>query len=404
MKLPKAQLLTVPLVFPFTLFEKLKTVVLRKGKIPKPIVTGLNSYFVYLPEISVGLALDVKSENLNRKLFNYFVNYSGLRYARDSENISLMKMIPHHYNQNEHRIVSYGVLDFVNIPRKEYIRFFNVLYEDMAMSPSHIVGDRIDHPTRWARFEINVPGMHLEYKFVMNSGIVYIDDINEELQYEPLTRRELYRFKATFVSPMPTGKVWVNEVNLYTKNEPEKVIGDMIPGYLNAVILSFTEINYKGRKRHNVNLLDESMVTPLETSDVLRQLVHYYTENVRAPIMRAKIPNQVVERILEKFSRYMGRRFTVETPAFSELGMRVTKTSRDVLVELLNPTYYYLLIKEIPKTVISLDDLYLTVEEVASNPSHHIEITQAIAKNSTVTHAKEVNVKWALKAHMPQKL
>lgn len=396
----KHEMLAIPLIHPFTLFEKKKVVSIKVGKAYKNVFPHSYSYFVYLPEIAQGLALDITSDTLNRNLFKYFSHFDGMRYSIFDRTAPLLSLKAYNYDNSQNRIVSWGNYRIMDIPRKEYIHFFNVFYEDLLMMPSLISQGTLISPTRWANFTIITMTFSLSFDFHLNSGIIYIDEIKAKEIENQLVDEILYELPITFVKVFHTGYINVYKTKIHLRTHPEKIFECYeLPGYFNAVIMSFLNIEYSGKSVPPVNLVDESMITPLNSVDIVRALSYFFVKDPRSPLLEISIPRSVFDRVAKIFSSRALTPFSAEFLNCDPFGIcgEVSVKKTEIIMKLVNPTHYFILLKENPSLVSELgDELYQALIDLSIKNPLYKEFISIFGKNSALTYAKKKIVNYYL--------
>jgi len=209
----KKQYLITPILWHFTFLDKTSIKVVFPYDRPKTITERIHTYPIFLPGLGRLIALDITTESLNQEFYNMTVDYAGF----DSQTTAITSKLYQFDSQNS-RAVSWGELDQHDLSEEiAGVYHFNLLNELFA-TPSILVNDSLDAPTRWYTVSSeSVGGPRFNATINYNVGIV---DIQHDGTLEKETiwlngELEIYRVTGEYIFLKPTGEISQRSLDLF---------------------------------------------------------------------------------------------------------------------------------------------------------------------------------------------
>lgn len=338
-----------PFIRYYTLFRKVSTHIIKRGKIPVEVHSLLYSYPVYLPEIDYMILLDISSERLNQKILSEFSSYSGLKSVQETTKVFVATL----YNANDsNRAVTWGNIQNYEFSKKHknlYTSFYYLVQLSLRITPSTIVGHNIFSPNRWAMLTTETKNNIFSTMTTLNVFPVYItkealERVKETREFLPLPLT-LYKVEATALEFLPNGTIHLLDIPLYFVESPSEDIIFQFEGngeYYLVHTFSFIDAKFSQRSGTSIHLVENIM--PLYPVDILLGLVTKYINKKSLNKLIWKL--DISESSLSRIRKILAKHSSSISPTGSWIDaissefypyFNITETDNKIRIDFINP-------------------------------------------------------------------
>jgi len=315
---------------------------------------------VVLPEIGVTLSLDIVSKNFAEQFFEETKEIDGIV----SKNKIFISNV-HNFDQNINRMVSWGNVKSFNLPQEIYQLYLMNLFNDIAMTPSVIMNEKIIAPTRWFYLESSTDFGKFRATLNYNIGIVYLKKEAIEKRKEKIiwvnSQLKLYEVRAGFVTLYPNGYLkYTDHIPIYFESDPLKsnikITGS--GNYFLCSLISFNNYSTSYRnadiKEGHVNKVCSIVELVFSVWDLLPFLFPFMMNpnELYSLIFSFQVPKSLLLIFQKRLSKFGESQSLEIIEAYDHFmrqrnkAMRIIETEEAYLVKVVNPLIVPFLIKK----------------------------------------------------------
>lgn len=342
-----------PILHYYTFLEKAESKVIYSrffGK-PKVVVQRLRSYPIYLSELGRVIALDITSQNLDKRFINETGDFEGI-YSENKVLISKLKR----YDKVTNRAVSWGQIFPHKIPKRIYRVYQNNLLNDLLSTPSLMIGKGLYAPTRWFCVGAKTPGgLRFRANVNYNMGLIFLkpEDVENSRRVKIWANQEmiLYEVNAGFLDTHKDGRVKYSPLKVHFPENPIDLKDKIRKGdYFLCFLISFNEYktNYSKcpySRKFNINIIEDLLSFTYSKYDILRFTFPNYGSQINPSsyVFEWRVPKKVVERILSHMSKFGDLRDYELIESFEKIFekqnmlIKIKADATDYIVRMLNP-------------------------------------------------------------------